>query len=161
MLNGWFSVDDLFPRRTTGLVSSCGSFCANSVPPQIGGQSRSPGHISEAGPSAVILLGRSAISWLHLKTYRRTAEQSLQRMQRSSSVHGRRLGPANDVERDRLMRVAPEAFNFEASISGIQRVADDRRRRPRGSRAYAVPALARQAIGILPRRGCLFGLMPD
>ncbi len=43
-------------------------------------QSRSPGHISDGGAPAVILLGRRAISWLRLKAYRLTAEQSLQRM---------------------------------------------------------------------------------
>ena len=56
------------------------------------------------------------------------------------------------------MRVATQAFHLEVAIAGVQRVADGRRwrRRPSEAEHARVPSLARQAVGILSSRRCLF-----
>lgn len=37
-------------------------------------------------------------------------------------VNRRRLRPADNIEGNRLMGTAPEAFDFEIAIAGVQRV---------------------------------------
>jgi len=43
-------------------------------------------------------------------------------------VDRRRLRPAHDVERDRLMRVAAEAADFKVAVAGVERITERRRR---------------------------------
>jgi hypothetical protein len=38
----------------------------------------------------------------------------------------RRFRPPHDVERDRLMRVAAEAFHFKIEVTGVERIAECR-----------------------------------
>jgi len=68
-------------------------------------------------------------------------------------VDWRRLGPAHDVQRDRLMRVATEAPDLKIPVAGVQRVTE-RRRGLRGSlvaQHALVPGLAGELVGFLPR----------
>jgi hypothetical protein len=62
-------------------------------------------------------------------------------------VDWRRLRPAHDVESDRLMRVAAETANFQKLISGIERVAERRRRLRRSAQSQhaLVPRVAAPA----------------
>lgn len=63
------------------------------------------------------------------------------------------LRPADDVERDRLMRVAAEAPNLKVTITGIQCVADGRRRLGRSliAKHAIVPRLTREPVSFFPR----------
>ena len=56
-----------------------------------------------------------------------TADQSLQRMYRSSSWTGVAVAPADDVQRHSLMRVAAKAADLALEISGVEGVAKGRR----------------------------------
>lgn len=63
------------------------------------------------------------------------------------------LRPADDVERDRLMRVAAEATDLKVTITGIQCVADGRRRLRRSliAKHAIVPRLTREPVSFFPR----------
>jgi len=70
-------------------------------------------------------------------------------------VDGRRLRPPHDVKRDGLVGLAAEAPHLEEAVSGIERVAQRRRRLRRAAHAL-IPGFASELVGILPsRRGPL------
>jgi hypothetical protein len=62
----------------------------------------------------------------------------------------RRLGPANDLQRHRLVGTASEAFDFEVSISGIERVAERGRWLRRSLKAQRVYSKPRKPADRLP-----------
>ena len=66
-------------------------------------------------------------------------------------VHLRRLRPADDVQRDRLMGAAAEAFDLEVQIASIQRIAQGGGGLSRAleSQHALVPGLAGELIGLL------------
>jgi len=66
-------------------------------------------------------------------------------------VNRGRLRLPDDVERDRLMRVAAETLHLEVTVSCVQRVAESWRGLGRALEAQhaRIPGLAGQAIGIL------------
>jgi hypothetical protein len=71
-------------------------------------------------------------------------------------VDRRRLRPTHNVEGDGLVSVAAKAFDFEISVSSIERVAERRRGLCRSLKAEhaLVPSLAGQPISLLARFGC-------
>lgn len=66
-------------------------------------------------------------------------------------VDRRRLWPPDDVQRNGLVRVAPQAFDFKIAKAGIDRVTQRGRwlRRPLKAEHAFVPGLAGQAVGFL------------
>jgi hypothetical protein len=71
-------------------------------------------------------------------------------------VNRRRLWPSHDVERDRLMRVAAEAADFEIEVASIDGIAE-RRRWLRGTAIAEpplVPRVASKPVGLLAGSGC-------
>jgi hypothetical protein len=75
----------------------------------------------------------------------------------------RRLRPPDDVQRNGLMGIAAQTFDFEIEVTGIECIAQRRGRLRRSLKAEhtLVPCLARQTIGGLPRLGRLFGGSPN
>ena len=67
-------------------------------------------------------------------------------------VDGRRLRPADDVERDRLMGLAAEAANFQKAIAGIEGIAEPGRRLRRAAQSLhaLVPGVAGELVSFLP-----------
>lgn len=63
------------------------------------------------------------------------------------------LRSANDIERNRLVGVAPETTNLKIAVAGVQRVAQHggRLRRPLAAEHPHVPSFARQTIGLIAR----------
>jgi hypothetical protein len=71
-------------------------------------------------------------------------------------VDGRRLSPADYVERDRLMSTAAEAFDLEIQVAGIERVPQRRGglgRSLEGEHPF-IPSLAGELIGLPAGLGC-------
>ncbi len=66
-------------------------------------------------------------------------------------MDGGRLWPSHDIQRDGLMRIAPEAADFEVAVSGIECIAH------RGGRLgwspvaehALIPRLARESVRLL------------
>jgi hypothetical protein len=67
------------------------------------------------------------------------------------------------VQGDSLVGIAPEASDFEISVSGIERVAQSRRGLGRSliTEHPLVPSLARQPVGFLARLLGALGRSPD
>jgi hypothetical protein len=65
----------------------------------------------------------------------------------------RRLRSPHNVERDRLMRVAAQAFDFEISIASVESIAECRGRLRRSLKAEPalIPRLAGEPIRLLAR----------
>ena len=61
------------------------------------------------------------------------------------------LRSSHDVQRDRLVGIAPEAFDFEIEVTGIERVAERGRRLRRTLKAEhaLVPRLDGEPVGFL------------
>jgi hypothetical protein len=68
-------------------------------------------------------------------------------------VNRRCFGPPHDIQRHRLMRVAAKAFDFEIKITGVERVAERRRRLGRSPKAEhaLVPSIAGEPVSLLAR----------
>jgi hypothetical protein len=71
-------------------------------------------------------------------------------MYRSMFVDRCRLPPPHDIQGDRLVGVAAEAFDFEVEVAGIQRVAQGRGGLARSLKRHHpfVPSLAGEPIGL-------------
>src|SRR3984885_7516856 len=78
-------------------------------------------------------------------------------------VDRRCLRSANNVERHGLMGVTAEATDLKVEISGVQGVAEARRRLSRSfeSEHTLVPGDTRQTVSFLPSLGRAFRRMPD
>jgi hypothetical protein len=71
----------------------------------------------------------------------------------------RRFRSPNDIERDRLMRLTPEALNLKISITSVECIAERGRRLSwplKGEHAF-VPGFASEAVGNLARLSGPFG----
>jgi hypothetical protein len=68
-------------------------------------------------------------------------------------VDRRRLRPANDIQRHRLVGIAAEAADLEIKISGVERVAERRRRLRRALKPKhaLIPGYAGEPVGVLAR----------
>jgi hypothetical protein len=69
-------------------------------------------------------------------------------------MDGCRLRPANDIQRDRLVRVAAEAFHLKIQVTGVERVAEGRGGLGRSliPEHALVPGLTGQPIGFFAPR---------
>jgi hypothetical protein len=75
----------------------------------------------------------------------------------------RQLWSADDVKRDRLVRVAAETTDLQVGIAGVQHLAQSGRRLRRALECEhpLVPSLARQTVGLFPRLGGALGRGSD
>src|SRR6185436_2979393 len=75
----------------------------------------------------------------------------------------RRLRPPDDVQRDGLMSVAAETFDFEIMKARIQRVTESRGwlRRPLVAQHPHVPSLAGELVGFLASFRSALRFRPD
>jgi hypothetical protein len=78
-------------------------------------------------------------------------------------MDGRRLGPADDIQRHCLVRVAAEAADLKIEVSGIQSVAEARRGLSRSfeSEHALIPGDTRQTVSVLPSLGRALRRMPN
>src|ERR1700722_8852132 len=78
-------------------------------------------------------------------------------------VNGRRLRPADNVQRYGLVRVTAETADLKIQISGVQSVAEARRwlGRPFATEHALVPGDTRQTVNFLPSLGSALRRMPN
>jgi hypothetical protein len=87
---------------------------------------RSPGQQWEGGSSAEILAARKATRVTSLKWVSTNLRAILAAHVALQFVDERRFRPTHDIERDGLVRPAPQTFDFKIKISRVQRVAQGR-----------------------------------
>jgi hypothetical protein len=86
-------------------------------PPHKKNDHRSPGNPVDGGPLAEILVGRSADNMASLVGIAPDLQVTLAAHIALQLMDGRRLRPPHGIQRDGLMRVAAQAFDFEIATA--------------------------------------------